>query len=131
MSDEFTPSIDQIRSVYVFDRDNKWIRERGIAFDRALADHDRAVANTARKEALEDIAESYVYVHAVSRTHSKVYQWLRARAASISTDKAGEGQCLSCEERAEDSGEGRFCGKCQDYEGTCINDHCLTCGAGT
>jgi len=27
--------------------------------------------------------------------------------------------------------EGRFCGMCQDYEGTCPQDHCMTCGAGT
>lgn len=36
-----------------------------------------------------------------------------------------------CDELAVDSGEGRFCGQCQDYEGTCANDHCLTCGAST
>lgn len=39
--------------------------------------------------------------------------------------------CLSCSEPAEDSGEGRYCGSCEDYEGTCVNDHCLTCGRTT
>jgi hypothetical protein len=45
-------------------------------FDRWLAAHDAQV----RAEALREAAESYVYVHAVSRLHSKVYQWLRARS---------------------------------------------------
>lgn len=36
-----------------------------------------------------------------------------------------------CDLAAVDSGEGRFCGTCQDYEGTCANDHCLTCGSRT
>jgi hypothetical protein len=36
-----------------------------------------------------------------------------------------------CDQLAVDSGEGRFCGECQDYEGTCWDDHCLTCGAPT
>lgn len=34
-----------------------------------------------------------------------------------------------CDLPAEDSGEGRWCPSCQDYEGTCNDDHCLTCGA--
>ena len=40
-------------------------------------------------------------------------------------------RCISCDAPAVDSGEGRFCGACSDYEGTCVNDHCLTCGAST
>lgn len=40
-------------------------------------------------------------------------------------------QCLSCEEPRVDSGEGRFCVRCNDYEGTCTRDHCLACGGAT
>ncbi len=29
------------------------------------------------------------------------------------------------------SDEGRFCPNCQDYEGTCDEDHCWTCGGPT
>lgn len=36
-----------------------------------------------------------------------------------------------CGELAVDSGEGRFCPVCYDYEGTCVEDHCLTCGTRT
>jgi len=36
-----------------------------------------------------------------------------------------------CEEPKGESMDGRFCTACQDYEGTCINDHCDTCGAST
>jgi hypothetical protein len=44
-----------------------------------------------------------------------------------------EPMCLNpeCDQPLVDSGEGRFCSNCQDYEGTCRNDHCLSCGART
>jgi hypothetical protein len=38
---------------------------------------------------------------------------------------------IDCIEYAVDSGEGRFCTECQGYEGTCVEDHCLTCGGRT
>lgn len=59
--------------------------------DRALlAEHDRAVAEAAAKQALEDAADDW---HAENvGTSPRAYIWLRARAASISTNKAGAGE---------------------------------------
>lgn len=39
--------------------------------------------------------------------------------------------CPACGLPAEVPGEGRYCGNCQDHEGTCRNDHCMTCGEPT
>lgn len=38
--------------------------------------------------------------------------------------------CSVCEVN-EPGFEDRYCGKCEDYEPTCVNDHCQTCGAST
>lgn len=43
MSDDFIPSMEQIRSHYVFDQSDLWDPERGVAFDRWLAAHDAEV----------------------------------------------------------------------------------------
>lgn len=47
MSDAWTPSTEQVRSHYVFDQGDRWDAERGQAFDRWLAEHDREVAESA------------------------------------------------------------------------------------
>lgn len=52
-----------------------------------LAEHDRAVAEAAAKQALEDAADD---LEANSVVDDWVIEEVRARAASISTDKAGE-----------------------------------------
>lgn len=39
--------------------------------------------------------------------------------------------CPACGLPVESPGEGRFCGHCQDHEGHCRNDHCMTCGETT
>lgn len=58
-----------------------------VKFKRWLAEHDRAVAEAAAKQALEDAADA-LYGDAAQGIVFR--NWLRARAASISTDKAGE-----------------------------------------
>lgn len=40
-------------------------------------------------------------------------------------------KCPTCGKLAEIPGEGRFCGSCQDFEGHCAEDHCMTCGGDT
>ena len=40
---EYTPTTDQVRSHYVFDQSNRWSANRGLAYDRWLADHDAEV----------------------------------------------------------------------------------------
>lgn len=39
--------------------------------------------------------------------------------------------CPECGEPEAIPGEGRYCPECQDYEGHCHDDHCMTCGAMT
>ena len=38
---DYTPTTEQIRAHYVFDQSNRWNQDRGKAFDRWLAEHDR------------------------------------------------------------------------------------------
>ena len=77
-------------------------------FDEWLAEHDRAVAEAAAKQALEDAAEEIEAFRAdVEPPEDRWEGWqadevpywigqiLRSRAASISTDKAGAGECES------------------------------------
>lgn len=49
---------------------------------------------------------------------------------SVDQDEPVE-ECLSCDMPRVDSGEGRFCIRCNDHEGTCVRDHCLACGGAT
>lgn len=42
-----------------------------------------------------------------------------------------EAECPACGLPAEVPGEGRYCGACEDFEGHCRNDHCMTCGKPT
>lgn len=56
-------------------------------FTEMLAEHDRAVAEAAAKQALEDAADAIYH----KQHPESVRQMLRARAASVSTDKAGAG----------------------------------------
>lgn len=66
--------------------------------------------------------------HAATWTDHNVHAVRHHFAAEEPTPKCPN---FDCDQLAVDSGEGRFCGECQDYEGTCVDDHCLTCGAST
>lgn len=59
MSD-WTPSTEQVRSHYVFNQSNQWDPERGEAFDRWLAEHERQVAEKAWDEGRESVAADMV-----------------------------------------------------------------------
>lgn len=90
----------------------------------------RAEAKAEQAEADAQIAEQWEHDDLDCETCEDVREIAAAiRAAADNEDRPAK--CLSCNELAVDSGEGRFCGYCQDHEGTCINDHCLTCGATT
>ena len=54
MSTDYEPTTEQVRSHYVFDQGDVWRRERGEAFDRWLAAHDREVAAKALEDAREE-----------------------------------------------------------------------------
>lgn len=43
MTDEWTPTTEQVRSHYVFDQSDRWDPDRGEAFDRWLAANDAEV----------------------------------------------------------------------------------------
>ena len=60
MSDEYTPSMDEVRTAYKAGGGYRW-PERGEQFDRAMAAHDRAlreqIADDLRIEALNEDPE--------------------------------------------------------------------------
>lgn len=65
----WTPTTEQVRSHYVFDQGDRWDRGRGEAFDRWLAEHDRALldsrpvtAQPNEREALAKIASQHYYI---------------------------------------------------------------------
>lgn len=57
--------------------------------------------------------------------------WPGSKDESLTSRPTPERVCPTCQLPAEVPGEGRFCGSCEDYEGHCRNDHCMTCGEGT
>lgn len=89
MTEQYTPTTAEVLWAWaewrrpILERDSWFptaasLREASNAeFQRWLAKRDAEVAAMA----VEGLAESYAYVHAVERTHSYVYKWLRARAA--------------------------------------------------
>lgn len=81
MTEQYTPTTEEVRNQYAVALSTSsgvFLSESLLErFDRWLAERDAEVAAMA----VEGLAESYAYVHAVERTHSYVYKWLRARAA--------------------------------------------------
>ncbi len=52
-------------------------------------------------------------------------------APTTSTEGYDQPLCPACGLLAASPGEGRYCGSCEDHEGHCPADHCMTCGADT
>ena len=84
MTDQFTPSTEQVRSHYVFDQSNHWTPERGDAFDRWLREHDAALIESLAERADSDWREgSWTLVRGTGN-------WLRNRAQQIREGKHHE-----------------------------------------
>ena len=78
--DDWTPSTEQVRAHYVFNQSDQWDPERGEAFDRWLAAHDREVRASDR-EALADRARYELGTEVSGHTSTySVRKWLREKA---------------------------------------------------
>ena len=88
MSTDYEPTTEQVRSHYVFDQGDVWRRERGEAFDRWLAAHDREVA----AKALEDYAAILDQDHAEDAARSRVAD-VRCLDCNLRHDERDEYSC--------------------------------------
>ena len=96
MSDEYTPTVDEVRDAWIdarigygFDRENIHDREERLhaAFDRFMAAHDAEVKAEALREAADDIKlgdwSHHGNVDDVSNAEAEASTWLMARAAAL------------------------------------------------
>jgi len=95
----------------------------------SAAPHD--ALDSKLREARAAAVQEYHERREAGQSHYSILRDMGALSEQEAASPETPAQCLSCDEPRADSGEGRYCGQCQDYEGTCINDHCLTCGAST
>ena len=99
MSDHMLDT-DGIRALLSWDHVNdEYSEDKAARFDHWLAEHDREVAKQALEDAAEHVAQPgvvwfgggdvKVYEAPWGHTPLELSEWLRARAATLSTDKNG------------------------------------------